>query len=186
MGSDRGERARGFYALSGTPGTGKSSVARALPPALLGVELADLSYGFGGRAAGRFVTEVDLPALARFVRRARPSGPVVLAGHLAHRLPVRGIAVLRCHPARLARRLRARPLSDDARRDNVVCEAIDLLAAEARGTGRPVVEIDTTDLRPEEVGRRLARWIGGTPSDEPPVNWLADPSVPPLLSVGVV
>lgn len=181
MGWDDGVRAQGWWALTGTPGTGKSAVARALAPGALGIELADLAEGFGARRLAGRTVEIDLGALARFVRAHAPAYPVLVAGHLSHRLPIPRVIVLRCHPRELARRLARRGTPPSETRANVACEAIDLLAAEARGLGRSVTELDTTGRRPAEVAREIRTRLGTRADAGSVVDWLTDPDVPELL-----
>jgi adenylate kinase len=176
----RRRSARGWWALTGTPGTGKSTVLRRLAPHALGVELAGLARAAGAAPApSTQPLDIDLTTLSRFVRAHPPEFPTVVAGHLSHLLPVRRVIVLRCHPLRLRRRLRrSRPsLPADELAENVEAEALDLVAAEARRDRRSIVEVDTTNRSPVEVADRVLRIVGrpDTPSDR--VDWLADARV---------
>jgi len=167
-------------ALTGTPGTGKSAVGRLLGRSLRVIEVTDLAHHLGAaRGRGRNV-EVDLGKLVRAARKDRTlEGYDVVVGHLAHFLPVSGVAVLRCHPIELRRRLgRARRGTPAERQANLVCEATDLILSEARATGRPVFEIDTTHRSVAEVAAEVRRWIRrGGPPRWGTVGWLADPRV---------
>jgi len=167
-------------ALTGTPGTGKSAVARALSGSLAVVEVADLARVRGAaRGRGRSV-EVDVARLARALRPAAAyDGIDVVVGHLAHLLPVRDAIVLRCHPAELARRLaRARRGSADDREANFVCEATDLVEIEAVRSCRSVYEVDTTSRSVVDVAREVRRRVREAgPSRVGTVDWLADPTV---------
>lgn len=167
-------------ALSGTPGVGKSSVARALAPTLRSIEVSDLALQY---AAGRRIpggVEVDLDRLSVLVgRRSVRSRFDLLVGHLAHLLPLRDVVVLRCHPVELARRLaRSRPVHPSELHENLLVESTDLILVEALARRRRVWEVDTTGRSPgsvaNEVRRRLRR---RGPSEYGGVNWLADPWV---------
>lgn len=165
-------------ALTGTPGTGKSSVAALLPRAWAPTEVGDLAlrWGVGHRRPSGI--EVDLPRLRRRLRAASPTDrPWVIVGHLAHLLPVDAAVVLRCHPSELARRLaRARPGDPRARRENVVAEATDIVLVEAVASGRTVWEVDTTDRSVASVARTVVRTVRqGGPSRFGRVDWLSDP-----------
>jgi adenylate kinase len=173
--------APGWWALTGTPGTGKSTVARALVPELFALELRDLAAGFTASRPASGPVLVDLPRIARWMRRHVPPAPVVLSGYLSHRLPVEGAIVLRCHPAQLLDRLERRGGPRDERRENVQCEALDTIAGEARAERRPVWEIDTTGASPRNVARRVRDQVLNARGTSDRVDWLADPTVPPLL-----
>ena len=159
---------------------GKSAVARRLRPAWNTVEVADLARRTGTARPHRGGVEVDLSRLRRALGvPGALDGVDVIVGHLAHFLPVREAIVLRCHPRELARRLqRARRGTAADREENLVCEALDLVASEAADIGLSVYEVDTTGTGvravAEEVGRRLRR--GGRPR-RGVVDWLADRTV---------
>lgn len=171
---------RGPVALTGTPGTGKSSVAARLGPAVRAVEVADLALAVGaGRRRGSSV-EVDLPRLRRALRRPGALAELdVVVGHLAHLLPVRSAIVLRCHPSELLARLRrARRGTAADRRENYLCEATDLVLVEALGTGIPVYEIDSTGCSVHAVAGAVRRRLASKgPSRVGVVDWLGDPAV---------
>jgi adenylate kinase len=165
-------------ALTGTPGTGKSSVAAALAPRFRSLEVADLALSVGAGRRTRAGVEVDVGALIRAVRRgAIPAGTDLVVGHLAHLLPIRDVVVLRCHPRELGRRL-ARRGAPAARRANVGAEALDLVLAEAIRPGRRIREIDTTGRSVAAVARDVARCVRSRrPSAYGRIAWLADPWV---------
>lgn len=176
-------RPRGAIALSGTPGTGKSRVARALRARWRVEEVGALARRAGAaRGSGRRV-EVDVARLRRWMLRHPDERPELLVGHLAHLLPVDGAIVLRCRPIELRRRLdRARRGRASERRANAVAEAIDLVLHEAIDAGLPVWEVDTTSVPVAQVAREVDRLVRVRPAPSPPrVDWLADPSVTAYL-----
>jgi adenylate kinase len=167
-------------ALSGTPGTGKSRVARVLRGSVRSIEVSELALRLGAGRRIRHGVEVDLPRLRRAL--ARPSGwgnVEVVVGHLAHLLPIRDVIVLRCRPTELERRLRrAHRGSERDRFENFVAEATDVILLEAIAARRRIWEVDTTS-RPvgavaREVRNRLRRRGRAAYGD---VDWLADPAV---------
>jgi adenylate kinase len=169
-------------ALTGTPGTGKTTVARLLRGRRT-VEVAELAadWGLARRLAGGGV-EVDLPAL---VGRARRPGSLahidVVVGHLAHLLPLRDVVVLRCDPRELGRRL-ARRRAARLRRENQIAEATDLVLLEARAPGRRLWEVDTTARSPSSVAREVDRLLARRgPGRYGHVRWLEDPRVTDAL-----
>ena len=166
-------------ALTGTPGTGKSTVASLLPRRWRVSEVRDLAVTLGAGDRRGHLVVVDLPRLRRRLARSHPAGIEVLVGHLARLLPVEGVSVLRCHPRALGRRLsRARRASQKTRRANVIAEASDLVLLEALDRHIPVWEVDTTRRSPRAVAqvvvRLTRRW---QPSRFGRVDWLADPWV---------
>ncbi|HYB79096.1 MAG TPA: AAA family ATPase [Thermoplasmata archaeon] len=166
-------------ALTGVPGTGKSSAAARLAPGLRSVEVGDLALAWRlARRSSSGAVSVDLGRLRQRFRRAPPDVDLVV-GHLAHLLPLRDVVVLRCHPEVLLRRLRgARRGSRTDRQENYVAEALDLVLAEAIRPGRRVWEVDTTHRSPAEVGRIVRRFVRTRPpSRYGGVDWLADPRV---------
>jgi adenylate kinase len=167
-------------ALTGTPGTGKSSVGDCLRRSLRVLEVSELARQHGAvRGRGRQI-EVDLERLSRAVRRLGALDDVdLIVGHLAHLLPVSEAIVLRCHPVELVRRLRrARRGSATDRQANFVCEATDMVLLEALGAGRKVFEIDTTARSVEAVAREVRRRLARDgPARVGSVDWLADPAV---------
>ncbi|HXQ78607.1 MAG: AAA family ATPase [Thermoplasmata archaeon] len=165
-------------ALTGVPGTGKSSVAARLSSMLRSIEVSELAVRWGLALRRQGSLTVDLAGMRRRYRRNPPAVDLVV-GHLAHLLPVRDVLVLRCHPEVLAGRLRrAGRGSAKDRRENYLAEALDLVLVEARGPGRRVWEVDTTRRSPLEVAQIVSRIVRHRP---PPrygiVNWLADPAV---------
>ncbi len=167
-------------ALTGTPGTGKSAVARALAGRFRAVEVGELARELRcARRTGRGWT-VDLTTLRdRFRPWARTAGGVLVVGHLAHLLPIRDVVVLRCHPVELERRLsRAHRGTPASRRENAMAEALDLVLVEAVGPGRRVWEIDTTGRPVDQVSRSVARRLSDRgPSRYGKIDWLGDPRV---------
>jgi adenylate kinase len=168
---------RGWVAVTGTPGTGKTRSTKELAASVPVVEVSDIALRLGaGRRQLSGSVEVDVEALGRIFRsyaRTHPGG--ILVGHLAHLLPVAYVVVLRCHPRELARRLKRQRSSAARRRENLLAEALDVVLVEALATGRPVSEVDTTDRSPAAVSRRISSLYQRRP---PPqfgrVNWLAD------------
>lgn len=153
-------------ALTGTPGVGKTSVGLAL--AKRGFEVLDLGQLIERKGLYEEVDEargskvVDPRALSQFLqlalREARLARKdLVLDSHLSHL--VHGIevaVVLRCHPQRLAERLRARGYAEAKVRENCEAEALDMLTIEACEEVARVLEVDTTGKDADATADEIA------------------------------
>lgn len=154
---------RQLLGVTGTPGTGKKSVAVELA-SRLGFTAKDLNALARELGCLELVDEsavVDTKRLSRSLRE-RVWSSVVFHGHLLPDL-FRGegidyVAVLRCDPAILKERLRARGYRGDRLRENVEAELIGVsLSASLRSFGATRVrEFDTSQSKPEEVARAIA------------------------------
>lgn len=154
-----------LVALTGTPGTGKSSVARELRR--LGERVIDLnalareSRSLLRRDRERGAREVNLTRLNGLLRRE--GGRVFVEGHLSHLLGVDAAVVLRCSPPVLRRRLRGRRYPEAKVRENSLAEALDVITVEAvgrLGEGR-VAELDTTRRSAASTARVILRLVRG-------------------------
>lgn len=146
-------------ALTGVPGTGKTTLAAALAQrrGWVAVGLNELARERGllgdADAARGGARIVDLDALAEAVNEEYATAlPVLLLeGHFAHEMDADLVVLLRADPLVLAARLRARGWSEEKVRENVEAEALDVLAHEVLETGTDAVELDVTRLSVEEA-----------------------------------
>ena len=110
MARERPRRARAtgrYLALTGTPGVGKSTLARVLPRGFWKVEVGELAIATGTGTPRPGGVDVDLPKLGEWVRLHPPDrGVTIVVGHLAHLLPIQQVVLVRCHPLEVLRRLR--------------------------------------------------------------------------------
>ncbi|MAH17992.1 MAG: hypothetical protein CL960_05855 [Euryarchaeota archaeon] len=152
-------------ALTGTPGTGKTTLARLLNHPRL--ELSDYyeASSDGRDDGGEWL--VDLEQMATAV--ARDTKPeAVIEGHLSHRLGLCETAVvLRCHPDELRQRLAARGYAEAKLRENLEAEALGIITAEALETGAEVHELDTTGQPLAASAAALAAIMAGAKSYQP-------------------
>ncbi|MFB6161980.1 MAG: adenylate kinase family protein [Halococcoides sp.] len=165
-------------ALTGTPGTGKTTASERLASDIEVVHLnrivteEDLTVGHDDE---RDSAIADLDAVAD---RVADRDDVLVESHLAHHLDVDRVIVLRCHPEEVIDRLEERGESPASARENAESEALDVVLGEAVAThGREaVIEIDTTDRPPGAVADAIDRAIDGegpAPGSVSFVGWLA-------------
>ncbi len=144
-----------IIAVTGTPGTGKTTVAERLADAL------DHEYVAVNAVAqeaavetvpdpARGATAVDTDSLVAHLQD-RLGKDAVLDGHLAHHYPADVTVVLRCHPDELRDRLQEKGWDDDKIAENVDAERLDLILQQAVAQRETVYEVDTTDRSAEDV-----------------------------------
>ena len=158
-------------ALTGTPGTGKTTLQRAASDAgWLTVEVSELARSHGavtGRDETRGVDEVDVGRLRSAWRaehaKLAATDRVLLVGHLSHLLPCDIIVVLRTSPRVLRARLEARGYPSAKVQENVEAEAVDVVLLEAleAGPAEGVHELDTTSDAPERTAELLLAVLEG-------------------------
>jgi adenylate kinase len=151
-------------ALTGTPGTGKTTAADRLDVPVVHlnevIREADLHEGTD---PDRDSLYADLDAVATWLDANAPDGDHVVESHLAHLLPADRVVVLRCRPDELERRLRERGESPASARENAESEALDGVLAEAvdeHGADR-VYEVDATELSPGVVATAVEAVLAG-------------------------
>jgi adenylate kinase len=159
-------------ALTGTPGTGKTTIAGLLPYRVIDINALVKGGMNFGIDAKRGCLEADMDALANYLARLDPDETLILEGHFAHHFADWSI-VLRLSPAVLKSRLEARGYSAQKIKENLEAEALDVILVEAVEFCDRVDEIDTTGKSTLEVAELVARIIQGRlqlPAGQ--VNWL--------------
>ena len=161
---DRGSTPRPTrVAVTGTPGTGKSTATELLADEYDVIHLNDRIKGdddlWTERDAERDTLVADLDA----VRDHLGEWSGVLDSHLAHRFDVDRVVVLRCHPETIETRLRERGEPDATAAENAESEALDVILSEAVGEhgAENVYEIDATDRDPAAVADAIRAAIEG-------------------------
>jgi adenylate kinase len=150
-------------AVTGTPGTGKTTAVERLDTDLDVVHLNDLIEPealYEARDEDRESLVVDLDAIRdRFAQR----DDLLVESHLAHHLDVDRCVLLRCQPAEIEQRLRDRGESEASAIENAESEALDVVLGETvdrHGTDQ-VYEIETTDSEPSAVADAIEAVIAG-------------------------
>ncbi|QHS15877.1 adenylate kinase family protein [Halopenitus persicus] len=154
-------------AVTGTPGTGKTSATRLLESEEGGdhtvIHLNELIESdedlWTERDDDRGSLVADLEAIAD--RLGDWDG--ILESHLAHYFDADRVVVLRCAPETLEERLTERGEPPAKARENAESEALDVILSEAveRFGREHVHEIDTTDAEPAAVAAEIEAVIDG-------------------------
>ncbi len=174
-----------IYAITGTPGTGKSTVSKQLQNQ--GYHTLDLNeivleknlvLGYDDT---RKTNVVDIDGLntylAEYLKQKSSSDmPIFLEGHLAHLLDIVNIAiVLRCHPVELRRRLSAKGWQESKLRENLEAEAVDTIIIETmeKYSEDKIFEIDTTNEKPTKIVERILEIVNGNAKGYEPgkIDW---------------
>lgn len=163
-----------LYAITGTPGTGKTAVSEELRNR--GYEVIDMNehirkHGLlGALDQKRHTYEVELEALNDSLEEYRhdESRIVLMDSHLSHLMDCRAIIVLRCNPNVLAERLRARGYDEDKVRENVQSEILDVILCEATDSDIPVYEVDCTTCGVSASADAVSEIVKGNGGDYPP------------------
>jgi adenylate kinase len=113
-----------LVALTGTPGTGKTAVAKVLEGDFEIIYLKDLKEFYREYDEERDSFVVDVDAMREKFEKFEPSEMVILEGHLSHYMPVNIAIVLRCHPDELKKRLEKRGYREEKIRENLDANSI--------------------------------------------------------------
>ena len=159
-----------IIALTGTPGTGKTSIARELND----FTTIDLTEFVKQRELGQQQDEfeVDIDAMVESLEdEIVPEENTVIDGHLSHHYPADFCIVLRCNPEELRERLSERDYSEQKIEENVESEILDVLLGEAISAQENVIEVDTTDRDAEEVAKEIENRIREKDTGYGEIDW---------------
>jgi adenylate kinase len=151
-------------AVTGTPGTGKTTATEVVETKLDRIHLNDLITEeelTTGHDDDRDSVIADLDAVRAYLDGR---SDILVESHLAHTIPADRVVVLRCHPDELEQRLENRGESAASITENAESEALDVILSEAvdRHGRANVYEIETTDREPEAVAAEIESVIVGT------------------------
>ncbi len=156
-------------ALTGTPGVGKTSVARILKrKGFVVVPLNRLIAKkklYSGYDKERKCYIADMRKIKRFVKEIEEQNPekiIVIDSHLSHLVPVDFSIVLRCKLDELEKRMKKKRWNRKKIQENLEAEMLDIISLEAKNK----VEIDTTKLTPEQVANKIVRLLRKSQAEE--------------------
>ncbi|MFA6679403.1 MAG: adenylate kinase family protein [Candidatus Methanomethylophilaceae archaeon] len=167
-----------LFALTGTPGVGKTTISKGLRAK--GYDVIDLhQYIVDNGLLGSFDKKmdsfnVDTCALSGSLEHLKnKEHTVILDGHLAHFVDCDTIIVIRCAPSVIYERLERRGYDHEKILENVQAEVLDVILCESIDTGLPTFEIDCTSLTVDESVERTEDIIHKKTNDYQPgnVNW---------------
>ncbi len=175
-----------IIALTGTPGTGKTTVCGILDEHsqygkqfhiidLNKIVLGDKLYT--GKDETRDTYEADMDKLEERVKQVISQVPqgmdIIMEGHLSHLLPSDVIIVLRTHPVALRKRLGKRKnYSFSKVKENANAEALDVILVESAEYSKNVFEINTTDINPLAVVKSIIAIIESVKHGKIPEDFL--------------
>ncbi len=140
--------------ITGTPGTGKSSVA-----AILSERLGMPVITVKDLVRGEYIDTRKLRMKALWTLRKMENA--ILEGHLfcEVKLPVDAVIVLRTDPAELKRRLEPRNYTEKKIRENLMAEFLDycLLRASSKYPEEKIWQINTTRRSAEDVASMIEK-----------------------------
>lgn len=154
------------WAITGTPGTGKTTVTNRLEldrPLIHLNEVIDEHDFSTGTDPKRGSQIADIDAVREWAEK-QPSD-AVFESHLSHLLPVDRVIVLRCAPDELSVRLEERTEDHHQEfiKENVESERYDIVLVEAiKHHGEEnVYELDTTGRSPESITNEIKQVLTG-------------------------
>ncbi len=151
--------------ISGTPGTGKTTVAKILSE-LTGLPVIQINQVAKEHDLVHN-EEVDIKKLEKILKDSEG----IIEGHLACEMRLNDrIFILRCEPSTLKKRLLPRNYSEEKLKNNVEAEALDYCTQVAEHYYREIYEIDTTHRTPEQVARIILDIISGKSWNEH-IDW---------------
>lgn len=145
--------------ISGTPGTGKTTVS-----SMLGMKVINLNdfakenkctRGYDKKRKSRIV---DIDCVKK---NLKDMDDVVIEGHFAHLLDCVLVIVLRTSPKILKKRLEEKNFDRDKIMENMEAEALGIITEEAIEKNKNVYEIDTSFSSPGDVAKKIRKILDG-------------------------
>jgi adenylate kinase len=152
--------------LTGTPGTGKTSVSNLLERKRNWevIHLNDLikeEHLYTEVDEERDAVIADMELVKQYLEEiigGRENEVIIIESHLAHYI-ADTVIILRVYPPELKMRLKVRGYSEEKIRENVEAEALDVILVEAFEWCKKVFEINTTGKTIEETRQNIEKII---------------------------
>lgn len=152
--------------LTGTPGTGKTSVSKLLErkrhwKVIHLNEMIKEEHLYTEIDEERDAVIADMELVRQRLEEiigGRENEVIILESHLAHYI-ADIVIILRAYPPELKIRLKARGYSEEKIRENIEAEALDVILVEAFEWCKKVFEINTTGKSIEETGQHIEKII---------------------------
>ena len=161
-----------IISVTGTPGTGKTEVAKELA-SLFSYKYVDLNRLAEERG---LVTGMDRERGSKIVDTDKLKDLVIqdnsiVDGHLSHFIISDFVVVLRTRPDVLKERISKRGWPLRKVTENVEAEILEVCSFEAYETGQKVLEMDTSKKTPKEVAKSIKALIDNNKSTKE-IDWL--------------
>ena len=157
------------YALTGTPGTGKTTISALLQKNLISLSDYYEDYSEGRAKNGEWI--VNIERLESAIKNVEWQ---LAEGNFSHRLSIIDrVIVLRCDPSVLVNRLKERNYSDKKIRENLEAEAIGIIYSEALnyyGT-KNLIQVDTSEKSSEECAHIIRDYINSNIKVEEQIDY---------------
>ena len=147
------------YALTGTPGTGKTSVSKLLNEKVISLSNYYEKASEGKTRDGEWL--VDIGKLNQILETSKSN---LFEGNFAHKLDnIDKIIVLRCDPNILKERLEERGYNKEKVMENIEAEAIGLIFSESIDyVGKNnVIQLDTSNTDIGTISRIIEKYMDG-------------------------
>jgi adenylate kinase len=153
-------------ALTGTPGTGKTSISKLLEKK--GFNILDLNRVaceknfIIGKDDLRDSNIIDIEKFDDFFITTYKGKDIIIEGHLSHLLSgIDKIIILRCHPDYIKKNLKSKGWKKEKIRENIEAEILDIILCEAvdKHSDKNIFEIDVTGKSIEFIASSIVELI---------------------------